>query len=706
MPKPLVEGAAIKTENAKLEEAFKLHQSGQLDAAEAIYNAVLVQHPNRASVLHDLGVVHAQRGEFERAEELVRRAVEIAPEKGTYRLTLASIFADRNLLEDAVDSYERVLAITPESADVLVGYGTVLSRCGRHEAAIASFSRAFAIRPDHVGAYCNCGIVLASLGRFSEAITHYDHALSIDPTCVVALGNRGVALGDLGRDDEAMRSYDQALAIKPEYPDALNNRAVLFMKMRAFERAAQEFARLIDLMPDYSHALDNKLRAEMMVCNWKSYTADREVLCGQVRAGKRAVQPFAFLALSGNAEDIFVCAKTFATHAFPPSNKPLWSGERYKHDRIRVAYLSADFREHAVSYLIADLIDHHDKAKFEVSAWSFRSEKEDAMQLRLRKSFEQFYDVENLTDAQIAVRLREQEIDIVVDLMGYTQGCRTEILAHRAAPIQVNYIGYVGSMGASYIDYIIGDDVIIPVEHEANYSEKIARLPDVYQVNDSRRVIASRTPTRAEVGLPETGFVFCCFNNSYKITPDVFEVWMRLLKHIEGSVLWLVEGSATVSRNLWSEAEARGVRADRLVFAQYVSPPEYLARYRLADLFLDTLPYNAGTTASDALWVGLPVLTCMGSAFQGRMASSLLRALGLPELITRNYADYEAMAIQLATTPALLGELKARLDRNKNTHPLFDVARFTRHIESAYTTMYERYQHGEPPKSFSVKPLP
>ncbi len=697
---------AVKVTKATLEKALALHQAGKLDEAEAIYNAVLRQQPDNASVLHDLGVVHAQRGEFSRAAELIRKAVEIAPGKAAYHSTLGNIFTDLGLHEDAVTSHERALAITPDSAEVLVNRGTALFRGGRHEAAMASFARALAIRPEYVDAHCNCGSVLASLKRYTEAIASYDRAIAIDPGCAEAFADRGVALVELGRYDEALRSYDRALTIRADYPDALNNRGVLFMMMRSYERAAQNFSQLVELAPDFSHALDNRYRANLLACNWKSHVADREYLCAQVRAGKRAVQPFAFLALSDNGADILTCAQTFVAHVYPPSAKALWTGERYQHDRIRIAYLSADLREHAVSYLIADLIAQHDKARFEVSAWSFGPGVEDDMRARLRKSFEQFYDVEHWTDTEIATRLRAQEIDIVVDLMGFTQGSRTAILAHRAVPIQVNYIGYVSTMGASYMDYIMGDADVIPVEHEAFYAEKVARLPDVYQVNDSKRVIAERTPSRAEVGLPETGFVFCCFNNNYKITPAVFDIWIRLLKRIEGSVLWLIEGSATVSRNLRSEAEARGVRADRLVFAKYAQPPEYLARYRLADLFLDTLPYNAGATASDALWVGLPVLTCMGNAFPGRMAASLLRAVGLPELITGNYADYEAMAIKLATTPALLGALKAKLAQNKSTHPLFDVDRFTRHIESAYTTMYERYQRGESPQSFSVQAIP
>ncbi|MGP1609654.1 MAG: O-linked N-acetylglucosamine transferase, SPINDLY family protein, partial [Burkholderiales bacterium] len=409
--------------------------------------------------------------------------------------------------------------------------------------------------------------------------------------------------------------------------------------------------------------------------------------------------------LSDSAAEQLQCARTYAARKYPVIS-PLWVGERYRHDRIRIAYLSADFYLHATSHLMVELFERHDKMHFEVSAWSFGPDTRDAMRARLQKSFEQFHDVRIQSDTEVAALLRAQEIDIAIDLKGFTDGCRPAIFARRVAPIQVNYLGYPGTTGADYMDYIIGDAEVIPEGHDDFYSERVVRLPDSYQVNDSKRVISGRVPGRAEAGLPESGFVFSCFNNSYKITPEVFAVWMRLLQRVEGSVLWLLEDNAAASRNLRLEAEAMGVRADRLVFAPRLLPPDHLARHRLADLFLDTLPCNAHTTASDALWAGLPLLTCRGHAFPGRVAASLLRAIGLPELITDSLADYEALAFRLATTPALLADIQSRLAQNKTTHPLFDIDRYRRHIESAYITMHERYQRGEVPQGFSVKQQP
>jgi len=349
------------------------------------------------------------------------------------------------------------------------------------------------------------------------------------------------------------------------------------------------------------------------------------------------------------------------------------------------------------------VIEQHDRARFEVTAISLGPERQDGMRARLTAAFDRFIDARNMRDREVASLLRGMEIDIAVDLQGYTKGCRPGIFARRAAPVQVNYLGYPGTMGARYMDYIIGDACLIPADHHRYYSEKVVYLPDSYQPNDSRRGIAERTPSRGELGLPETGFVFCCFNNNHKIAPRVFDIWMRLLARVEGSVLWLLEDNAAVARNLRREAALRGIAPERLVFAPRAKMEEHLARQRRADLFLDTLPYNAHVTASDALWVGLPLLTRSGDAFAARVAASLLNAVGLPDLVTTTWEDYEKLALKLATEDGLLAGIRARLAANRATHPLFDTGRIRRHLESAYVTMWERAGRGQPPESFAVR---
>jgi predicted O-linked N-acetylglucosamine transferase (SPINDLY family) len=354
---------------------------------------------------------------------------------------------------------------------------------------------------------------------------------------------------------------------------------------------------------------------------------------------------------------------------------------------------------------MAELFERHDRNKFEILGISSGPDRRSEMRSRLIAAFDRFVDVRRLSDADVARLLREAEADIAVDLKGFTQNCRPSILAHRPAPIQVNYLGYPGTMGAEYIDYIVADEFVIPRDHQIHYSEKVVYLPDCYQVNDRKRKIAERPPARAEVGLPEHGFVFCCFNNNFKMTPRIFDIWMRLLQRVDQSVLWLLQGSTAAESNLRREAQVRGINPSRLIFAPRMKLQQHLARHRLADLFLDTLPYNAHTTASDALWTGLPVVTCAGTTFAGRVAGSLLQAVGLPELVTNALEDYEALALRLATQQGLLQEIKGKLAKNRLTTPLFDTGRFCGHIEAAYTAMWDIHQRGEPPKAFMV-PLP
>jgi len=370
--------------------------------------------------------------------------------------------------------------------------------------------------------------------------------------------------------------------------------------------------------------------------------------------------------------------------------------------RIRVAYVSADFHSHATAWLMAGVFEAHDRDRFDIYAFSLGRNDRSETRMRLEQAFDVFIDAGDKTDQEIAGLLRDLDVDIAVDLKGLTKGARPGIFALRPAPIQVNYLGYPGTMGVDYIDYLVADRVIIPETERRWYAENIVYLPDTYQCNDTARSLPARLASRRDVGLPEQGFVFCSFNGSFKITPRVFDVWMRLLQKTEGSVLWLRESNGSSMRNLRREAEKRGVAGDRLVFAPVWPHAEHLARHRSADLFLDTLPYGAHTGASDALWAGLPVLTCLGESFAGRVAASLLHAVGLPDMVTHSLEEYEARALQLAHDPALLDEVTERLARNRETHALFDTARFTRHLESAYGQMVERHRAGERPQPFAV----
>jgi predicted O-linked N-acetylglucosamine transferase (SPINDLY family) len=426
----------------------------------------------------------------------------------------------------------------------------------------------------------------------------------------------------------------------------------------------------------------------------------------QVVEKKSIISPFTLLGYSGDPSLQLQCARNYVADRVSSLSPTLWAGETWHHDKVRIAYLSADFHQHATAHLIAELFERHDRSRFEIIGVSFGVDDKSEMRKRLVAAFDQFHDVFRKSDEAVAKLIHDLQIDIAIDLKGYTQDFRFGILAYRPAPIQASYLGFPGTIGAEFIDYIIADRIVAPFEHQAFYTEKIIHLPDCYQVNDTKRKIAERTPTRQEAGLPEKGFVFCCFNNNWKITPDVFSVWMRLLHAIEGSVLWLLSDNKVAERNLRMEAQACGIDPARLVFASRLLLEDHLARHRVADLFLDTLPCNAHTTASDALWAGLPVVTRLGGSFAGRVAASLLNAIGLPELVTYSIEDYEMLALRLANNPWLLEGYRSQLTKNRLTHPLFDTDRFRRHIEAAYLQMWGVWQRGEQPRSFAVEAEP
>jgi predicted O-linked N-acetylglucosamine transferase (SPINDLY family) len=498
---------------------------------------------------------------------------------------------------------------------------------------------------------------------------------------------------------------DQAIAARPDYVDALNNRGGVQLDLRRLEEALASYDRALAAKPDDSHALSGVADCAAKLCDWPKRAAVDAMLTNHIAVANGFIAPFVLFGYRDDPALELQCARHYTDSKFPVLPPPLWTGEIWRHDKIRIAYLAADYRSHALGYLVPDLFETHDRSRFEVTGISYGIDDGSEIRKRIAGAFETFHDVPGLDDAQIAGLVHDLEIDIAVDLQAYTGSERPGILARRPAPIHANYIGFPGTMGAPFLDYIMTDNVVAPFEHQQFFAEKIVHLRDCYLVNDRKRRIAPRAPTRHEVGLPEHGFVFCCFNNNWKITPVFFDIWMRLLHEVEGSVLWLVRDNEGAERNLRREARQRGIDPSRLVFADRIPSSQHLARHPLADLFLDTLPYNAHSTAVDALRMGTPLLTCMGTAFPARVAASHLHAIGIPELIVSNLEEYHALALKLARDPALFAALKAKLWRNRDTYPLLDTERATRGIEAAYTTMWEIWQRGEPPRSFAVPPL-
>jgi len=641
------------------QDAVALHQSGQLDLAEVQYKKLLNFLPNNTLILNNLAGIAFQRGDLEGGIKIINQS----------------------------------LSFSPNQPDALNNRGNAFRGLKQFDKALTSYDRAIAIKSDHVYAHYNRGNVLRDLRRLNEALVSYNYAIMLKPDYADAHYNCGNVLQDLKRLDEAVMSYDRAIAFKINHAEVYHNRGGALKELRRFDEALKSYESAIALNSKIDFILGDSLITKMQLCIWDNFKQILDELTGKVRNDEKVLSPFDMLALTDDLEIQRKVAEIFVKETYGLSNAlpPLMPHQ--KHRRIRIAYFSSDFRIHPVSFLTAGLYESHNRDKFEIYAFSISPIAEDEMTSRIKAGVDHFYNVSAMYDKDVVMLARSLEIDIAVDLGGYTQYARVPIFAIRVAPIQISYIGYLGTMAASYFDYIIADKTIIPNENQKYYSEKIIYLPS-YQVNDSKTSLPTNIITRKELGLPETGFVFCCFNNNCKITPYVFDSWARILEKVENSVLFIYAENESVKSNLKKEITIRGLDSNRLVFGKRLSVQDYLARYCVADLFLDTLPYNAGTTASDALRMGLPVLTLIGKSFAGRMAASLLNNLNLPELITNTEEEYEKKAIELAINPEKIKAIKDKLRDNLTTSSLYNTELFARNIEAAYEIVYDRSQRG------------
>ncbi|MDE2447585.1 MAG: tetratricopeptide repeat protein [Gammaproteobacteria bacterium] len=659
------------------------------DRAIAARAAYPEAHNNRGVALQELGRLDEALVSYERALALRPQYAEAHNNRGVALQKLSR-------LEDALASYDRALACQADYPEAYNGRGVVLTALERFEEAVASLDRALAVRPDYAEAHSNRGAALRALKRYAEAMASHQRALEIDPRCADAYVNLGAAFIDLKSFDEALACYERALALRQDVPGYVAQGSVLH-ELKRSEEAVASYQRAMAIEPDAAFVLGTLRHIQMQICDWTDYESDVARIATGIEQGRPVARPFNVLSLL-DSPALQRKASEIAVREFCTPRHPLPQMTRHpRHDRIRLGYFSADLHSHAVTILTAEMFETHDRSRFELTAFSLGANIQDHTRTRIEPAFDRFLWVGAQSDREIAELSRRLEIDVAIDLGGYTGDARPRIMALRAAPIQVSYLGYLGTMGGGFMDYLIADPIIVPPEARKHYTEKIAYLPS-YQVNDTKRVIADKVYTRAELGLPARGFVFCCFNASYKITPDVFASWMRILSAVPDSVLFLVGGNGLTERNLRREAASHGVSAQRLVFGGRVAPAEYLARYRAADLFLDTAPYNAGTTASDALWVGLPVLTCTGNSFAARVAASVLSAAEVPELIAQDRPHYERLAIELASRPDLLEALRRKLANGRSAGALFDTRRITRSLEDLYTRMYDRHLAGLAPE--------
>ncbi len=601
----------------------------------------------------------------------------------------------------AEDLFRKILATKPKDFISLFSLGVIVLGKGDPFTALDYIDRAIAVKPAFALAWYNRGFVLQELKRNDEALVSYNRAFTLDTTNIDSLINSGTILQDMGRNLDALEMYDKVLAFDPTNRKILNNKGLMFRDTKLYDRAIPTFKQLLDLDPDFDYGQGAYCNAMQMACQWEHLAGGIETLMEKISEGKRVCGALELLAISDSTPANHKVARMCGTQY---QRQPLlWQGEQYHHDKIRIAYISPDLQEHPVTHLLMGIIDRHDRSRFEITALSLGFDNNNQVRKRIAASFDQFIEVQYKSALEISELIRAMEIDIAVDLAGYTARSRSEIFAHRPAPIQVNYLGFPGTMGVEYMDYIIADRWVIPEEDRQYFDEQVVYLPDSYLPTNAAVTVTGLTPTREQYGLPESGFIYCSFNHSYKITPQIFDIWMNILAATPGSVLWLMKLNRFAEDNLQKEAVQRGIDPARLIFATRIPRIEdHLARYTLADLFLDTTPYNAHTTASDALSVGLPVLTCQGTAFPGRVAGSLLRTIGLPELVAGSLQDYQHMAIELARNHEKLQQIKDALSRNRTSSSLFDTARYCHHLEAAYTEMWQRQQQGTPPEPFTV----
>jgi protein O-GlcNAc transferase len=684
--------------------AGALLQQGRLTEALSTFDRLLAIEPNHVAALTERGSVYLSLKKYDAARADIEKAMALRPQYAEAHLNHGILQGQLERHDEAIGAFERALKLNPRSANAWLGLGNVYFALKRYNEAVSAYDRALALVPVSAEAWLGCGNVFFDRRQYKQALAAYNKAVALQPGLAEAWLGCGNVFVDLGRADEALATFEKALSLKPQSAKALTGRGNALSLLKRHEDAFVAYDRAFTLMPDLVGLEGDRLFARMQVCDWRDFETERDRLLQSVRAGRLASAPGPFLSIAASADDQLACARAWTQARYPAMAQPLWCDQRYEHEKIRIAYLSADFRRHPVAYLGAGLFEAHDRSRFEVLGISIGPNDGSDIRARLELGFDRFMDAATLGADEIARWIRAEEVDILIDLTGFTQNGRPQILAHRPAPLQVNYLGFSGTMGTEHIDYIIADSVLVPSARRAHFAEKVVTLPHSYMPHDDvGRAISDQQLARDAFCLPEASFVFCCFNNIYKFSPELFAARIRLLKAVDGSVLWLSNASAAVVANLRKAAASAGVDPERLVFARHLaSPAEHLARHRLADLFLDTLPYNAHTTASDALWAGLPVLTQIGETFAGRVAASLLTTLGLPELITESADEFEQLAIVLAKQPARLKEIRQKLARHRLSEPLFNTVRHARNIERAYVAIQRRHQNRLAPEHIDI----
>jgi protein O-GlcNAc transferase len=687
-----------------------LKDKGDLDAAIDSYNKALKNNPDFAEAYNNIGISMKSKGDLEAAIESYKQAIKIKPGYAEAYYNIGVGQQEKGDLDKAIHSYKQAINIKPDYAQAYNNMGNVLKSKRDPEQAIDSFKQAIKYKSDFAEAYSNMGAVLHEEGDIEAAIDSYEQALRIRPNYADAFNNMGVSLADKGEIEASIECYKQALKIKPDYAGAYYNIGHALVVKGELEHGIQSLEMALKYSPDYQLALAKKLHQQAHICDWTGIQKDQNLI-PILGITDKAVDPFGMMALEDAPERHRMRSEVYAKSTFKKNPLPLAPKPSQKPQRLRIGYFSADFKNHQVMYALIEVLEQHNRELFEVYAYSFGPDTSDEMRQRVIKAVDVFDNVKHMNNQTIALLARQDKIDIAIDLTGYTKNSRTGVFAYRAAPVQITMLGYPGTLGTSFIDYIMTDQTWLPPENQKFFSEKPIYLPYSQCALEANIPLLDTTPTRTELGLPEEGFVFCAINSAYKITPTEFDIWMRLLLQVDGSVLWLLESNQWARGNLVKEAEARGIDSERLVFQPLMvtdaaSQQQYLSQFRQADLYLDTFIYGAGSTACNVLWAGVPVLTLIGQGMPTRMAASYLNVLGLSELITTKHETYEKIAFHLSTNPERLALLKQKLGDALLTSPLFDNALQTKYLENGYQQAYQRYFDDQLPDAIFVPEHP
>jgi len=720
----------------QIERVYELYKNGQFKEAISQIKALNEMHPNVPLLFNLIGACYKSLGKLEGAIKMFQIAVSIKYDYGEAHKNLGTTLKELGRLDESVESFMNAIEIDPSFVDAHYNLGNAFKQLNRFNESVKSYKTAIAIDPNFTQAYNNLGNVQKDLNQLDDALNSYERAIAIDPDFSLPHNNIGFIFMGLGKMNAAIKCFEKAISIDSEYAEAHNNlgRALIatgnikagtssyqkaieinpnfadahlslghvFRKLKQRDKALFCFERAHAIKPSMNNIFGTLLNSKMHLCNWDDLSNQLQELRVRVNNNEKVIGPFSLMGLIDDPDLQKKASEIFVNHHCPKNHTlPKLTGYS-KHLKIRIGYFSADFKTHPTAFLSAELYELHDREQFEVHAFSFGRNTNDEMNLRIKAGVDYFHDVYDMSHKEIVMLSRSLEIDIAIDLGGFTGNSRPKVFAMSAAPIQVNYLVFPGTMCANYIDYIVADHILIPKDKQNHYSEKIVYMPNSYQVNASKLNVSDKVLTRNKLGLSSNHFVFCCFNNAYKITPEIFSSWMRILHKTEESQLWLLANNDMTIENLKNEAVKQGISDTRLVFAPYVNLSEHLNRIKHADLFLDTRPYNAHTTSSDALRMGLPVLTCIGKSFPSRVAASILNSLSLTELITETEEDYESLAIELATNPIKLKSIKDKLIHNLSSAPLFDTPLFARNLESAFKTMYEKHQNGIKPEHIYV----